>query len=51
MLLDRNIIFQWKTPCVVKPGAGIGVAGIRDWEPFTMAILNVLFTCGVKVVD
>jgi multimeric flavodoxin WrbA len=52
MLLDRNIMFQWKASRDVKPGAVIGVAGIRGWEPFTMAVLNVfMFTCGIKVVD
>lgn len=53
MIIDRNIAYQMRTLHVgSKPGAIIGVAGIKGWEPFTMALLNVfMFTCGIKVVD
>ncbi|MEM1552009.1 MAG: flavodoxin family protein [Candidatus Bathyarchaeia archaeon] len=53
MIIDRNIAFQTRTlHGSSKPGAIIGVAGIKGWEPFTMALLNVfMFTCGIKVVD
>lgn len=53
MIMDRNIAFQMRTlQGSVKPGAIIGVAGIKGWEPFTMALLNVfMFTCGIRIVD
>ncbi|MBS7637233.1 flavodoxin family protein, partial [Candidatus Bathyarchaeota archaeon] len=53
MIIDRNISLQTRTLHVKsKRGAIIGVAGIKGWEPFTMALLNVfMFTCGIKVVD
>lgn len=53
MITDRNIAFQ--TAAIEhagKPGAIIGVSGVREWEPFAMPMLNVfMFTCGLRVVD
>jgi len=53
MIMDRNIAFHMRTlQGGAKPGVIIGVAGIKSWEPFTMALLNVfMFTCGIRVVD
>ncbi len=53
MITDRNIAFQAETLRPTgKPGAIIGVSGVRKWEPFAMPMLNVfMFTCGLKVID
>jgi multimeric flavodoxin WrbA len=53
MTIDRNIAFQAGTLSQgSKPGAIIGVAGIRGWEPFTLPMLNVfMLTSGLKVID
>jgi multimeric flavodoxin WrbA len=53
MITDRNIAFQSR-PIEEsgKPGAIIGVSGVRGWEPFTLPMLNVfMFTCGLRVID
>jgi multimeric flavodoxin WrbA len=53
MIIDRNIAFHAGTLSQgTKPGAIIGVSGIRRWEPFTLPMLNVfMLTSGLKVVD
>ncbi len=53
MITDRNIAFlSGASQNKVKPGAVIGVSGVREWEPFSLPMLNVfLLTCGLKVVD
>jgi len=53
MITDRNIAFQYGAiQHTVKPGAIIGVAGVKEWEPFTLPMLNVfMFTCGLRVID
>jgi len=53
MITDRNIAFQTAgLEHAGKPGAIIGVSGVREWEPFAMPMLNVfMFTCGLRVVD
>ncbi|MFQ5836224.1 MAG: flavodoxin family protein [Candidatus Bathyarchaeia archaeon] len=53
MITDRNIAFQAEAlQHVGKPGAIIGVSGVREWEPFTLPMLNVfMFTCGLRVID
>lgn len=53
MITDRNIAFQARAlQHVGKPGAIIGVSGVREWEPFALPMLNVfMFTCGLRVID
>jgi len=53
MITDRNIAFQAAgLEHAGKPGAIIGVSGVREWEPLAMPMLNVfMFTCGLRVVD
>ena len=53
MITDRNIAFQaGALQQVGKPGAIIGVSGVREWEPFALPMLNVfMFTCGLRVID
>lgn len=53
MITDRNIAFQAEAlQHAGKPGAIIGVSGVREWEPFALPMLNVfMFTCGLRVVD
>jgi len=53
MITDRNIAFQFGTLHLgTKPGAIIGVSGIRGWEPFTLPMLNVfMLTSGLRVID
>lgn len=53
MITDRNIAFQADAlQHAGKPGATIGVSGVREWEPFALPMLNVfMFTCGLKVID
>jgi multimeric flavodoxin WrbA len=53
MITDRNIAFQTAAlKHAGKPGAIIGVSGVREWEPFAMPMLNVfMFTCGLRVID
>jgi len=53
MITDRNIAFQTAgLEHAGKPGAIIGVSGVRGWETFAMPTLNVfMFTCGLRVVD
>jgi len=53
MITDRNIAFQAAAlEHAGKPGAIIGVSGVRGWEPFALPMLNVfMFTCGLRVVD
>ena len=53
MITDRNIALQFGTLYPgKKPGAVIGVSGIRGWEPFTLPMLNVfMLTSGLRVID
>jgi len=53
MITDRNIAFQaGALQHAGKPGAIIGVSGVREWEPFALPMLNVfMFTCGLRVID
>ena len=53
MITDRNIAFQADAlQHAGKPGATIGVSGVREWEPFALPMLNVfMFTCGLRVID
>jgi len=53
MITDRNIAFQAKAfQHAGKPGAIIGVSGVREWEPFALPMLNVfMFTCGLRAID
>jgi len=53
MITDRNIAFQAAAlKHAGKPGAIIGVSGVREWEPFALPMLNVfMFTCGLRVID
>jgi len=53
MITDRNIAFQAAAlEHKGKPGAIIGISGVRGWEPFALPMLNVfMFTCGLRVVD
>jgi len=53
MITDRNIAFQAEArQHAGKPGAIIGISGVREWEPFALPMLNVfMFTCGLRVVD
>jgi len=53
MITDRNIAFRTAAlQHAGKPGAIIGVSGVRGWEPFAMPMLNIfMFTCGLRVVD
>ena len=53
MITDRNIAFQARAlQQAGKPGAIIGVSGVREWEPFALPMLNVfMFTCGLRVID
>ncbi len=53
MITDRNIAFQagaLQRPG--KPGATVGVSGVKEWEPFALPMLNLfMFTCGLRVID
>ena len=53
MITDRNIAFQAEAlQHAGKPGAIIGISGVREWEPFALPMLNVfMFTCGLRVID
>ncbi len=53
MITDRNIAFLSSSyENRGKPGAVIGVSGIREWEPFSLPMLNVfMLTFGFKIVD
>jgi len=53
MITDRNIAFQFGTlQRTGKPGAIIGVSGVKGWEPFALPMLNVfMLTCGFKIID
>lgn len=53
MITDRNIAFQaGAIQHAGKPGAIIGVSGVREWDPFSLPMLNVfMFTCGLRVID
>jgi len=53
MIIDRNIAFQVRAlQHVAKPGAVMGIAGVRGWETFTLPVLNVfMFSCGLRVID
>jgi len=53
MITDRNIAFQAQAfKHRGKPGAIIGVSGVREWDPFALPMLNVfMFTCGLRVID
>jgi len=53
MITDRTITFTGRTmEHRGKPGAVIGVSGVRGWDPFSLPMLNVfMFACGLKVID
>jgi len=53
MITDRNVAFQYGAiQHIGKPGAVIGVSGVKRWEPFALPMLNVfMFTCGLRVID
>lgn len=53
MITDRNVALQYGAiQRIGKPGAIIGVSGIRGWGPFTLPMLNVfMFTSGLRIVD
>ena len=53
MIIDRNIAFQFGTlQQMGKPGAIIGVSGVRRWEPFALPTLNVfMLTCGFQIIE
>jgi hypothetical protein len=53
MIIDRNIAVMYqRDPSKIKPGAIIGVAGIKGWESFTLPILNLfMLSLGFKVID
>ena len=53
MITDRNIAFQaGALQHAGKPGAIIGVSGVREWDPFALPMLNVfMFSCGLRVID
>jgi multimeric flavodoxin WrbA len=53
MIIDRNIAVMYqRDPSKIRPGAIIGVAGIKGWESFTLPILNLfMFSFGFKVID
>ena len=53
MITDRNIAFQaGALQHAGKPGAIIGISGVREWDPFALPMLNVfMFTCGLRVID
>jgi multimeric flavodoxin WrbA len=53
MIIDRNFAFKaGALQHLGKPGAIIGVSGVKEWAPLSMPILNVfMFTCGLKVID
>ncbi len=53
MITDRTIALTGRTmEHRGKPGAVIGVSGVRGWEPFSLPMLNVfMLSCGLKVVD
>jgi len=53
MITDRNIAFQYgPIQRTGKPGAVIGVSGVKGWEPFALPMLNVfMFTCGLRIID
>jgi multimeric flavodoxin WrbA len=53
MIIDRNIAFQaGALQHTGKPGAIIGVSGVRGWEPFALPMLNVFtLTCGLRIID
>jgi multimeric flavodoxin WrbA len=53
MITDRTIAFAGRAmEHGGKPGAVIGVSGVRGWDPLSMPMLNVfMFACGLKVID
>ncbi len=53
MITDRTIALTGRTmEHRRKPGAVIGVSGVREWEPFSLPMLNVfMLSCGFKVID
>lgn len=53
MITDRNIAFMFGTlQSAVKPGAIIGVSGVKGWEPFALPMLNIfMLSCGLRVID
>jgi len=53
MITDRTIAFAGRTmENKGKPGAVIGISGVKGWEPFTLPTLNVfMLACGLKVID
>jgi len=53
MITDRTIAFAGRTmEHRGKPGAVIGVSGVKGWDPFSLPMLNVfMFACGFKVID
>jgi multimeric flavodoxin WrbA len=53
MITDRNIAFLGRvSENKGKPSAVIGVSGIKEWEPFSLPMLNIfMLSCGLKVVD
>lgn len=53
MITDRNIALMFrKNRSEVKPGAIIGVSGVKGWETFALPMLNVfMLSCGLKVID
>lgn len=53
MITDRNVAFLYgSSKNHGKPGAIIGVSGIKRWEPFSLPMLNIfMLTCGLRVVD
>jgi len=53
MIIDRNIAIMYqKSQSQIKPGAIIGVAGVKGWETFTLPMLNLfMLSSGFTVVD
>jgi len=53
MITDRTIAFRSRTlDHMGKPGAIIGVSGVRGWDPFSLPMLNVfMLSCGLRVID
>jgi multimeric flavodoxin WrbA len=53
MITDRTIAFAGRLmENRGKPGAVIGVSGVRGWDPFSLPMLNVfMHACGLNVID